>query len=53
MIDDYSLFIWEVVAAHVSPSPKNPHTIHYRGDGEFMLGGEAVSRRAMFDPDKL
>ena len=53
MIDDYSLFVWEVVAAHVSPTPKNPRTIHYRGEGEFMIGGEAVSRRSMFRPDRL
>jgi flavin reductase (DIM6/NTAB) family NADH-FMN oxidoreductase RutF len=53
MIDDYSLFVWEVVAAHVSPALKNPHTIHYRGDGEFMIGGEAVSRRSMFEADRL
>jgi flavin reductase (DIM6/NTAB) family NADH-FMN oxidoreductase RutF len=53
MIDDYSLFVWEVVAAHVSPTPKNPHTAHYRGDGEFVLAGEAISRKSMFNPEKL
>lgn len=53
MIEEHSLFIWEVVAAHVSPTPKNPRTFHYRGDGEFMVGGEAVSRRSMFKPEML
>ena len=33
MIRAYSLFIWEVVKAHVALSPKRPQTIHYRGEG--------------------
>ena len=40
-IPKYSLFILEVVKAHVAVRPKYPQTIHYRGDGVFMnLRGE-------------
>ena len=37
MIRPYSLFIWNIVKAHVASSPKRPRTIHYRGHGEFMV----------------
>lgn len=46
-------FIWRVVKAHVAASPKNPKTFHYRGDGEFMVAGRAVSRRSAFKPEML
>jgi flavin reductase (DIM6/NTAB) family NADH-FMN oxidoreductase RutF len=53
MIPRYSLFIWEVVKAHVATSPKRPQTIHYRGHGEFMVSGDAISRRSKFRPENL
>jgi len=53
LIRRYGIFVWEVVKAHVAASPKNPRTVHYRGDGEFMLGGEAVRRRRLFKPENL
>jgi flavin reductase (DIM6/NTAB) family NADH-FMN oxidoreductase RutF len=53
LIASRSLFIWDVVKAHVSPAPKNPRTIHYRGDGAFMVAGETNSRRSMFGPGIL
>lgn len=34
-----NLFIWEIVRAHVAPRPKLPRTVHYRGDGQFMVAG--------------
>ena len=49
----YNLFIWEVVKAHVAASPKVPETIHYRGDGAFMVSGKEVSRRSRFKPEML
>jgi flavin reductase (DIM6/NTAB) family NADH-FMN oxidoreductase RutF len=48
MIRTYGLFIWEVVKAHVALSPKRPQTIHYRGEGEFMISGPAINRRRKF-----
>lgn len=53
MIPRYSLFIWEVVKAHVSPSPRNPRTLHYRGQGEFMIAGQTLSMRDKFRPEML
>jgi flavin reductase (DIM6/NTAB) family NADH-FMN oxidoreductase RutF len=54
LIRKYSLFVFEVVKAHVAASPKYPKTIHYRGDGEFMISGENTSRyRKLFKPQML
>jgi flavin reductase (DIM6/NTAB) family NADH-FMN oxidoreductase RutF len=53
MINEYSFFILQVVAAHVATSPKYPKTFHYTGDGVFMLSGEHVSRRKLFNSDML
>jgi flavin reductase (DIM6/NTAB) family NADH-FMN oxidoreductase RutF len=49
----YSLFVWEVVKAHVAASPKYPETFHYRGDGVFVISGRNVSRRRLFKPEML
>jgi flavin reductase (DIM6/NTAB) family NADH-FMN oxidoreductase RutF len=51
--DRYSLFIFECVNAHVSTSPKYPRTVHYRGDGVFMIAGENRSYRRKFKPEML
>ena len=53
MIRTYGLFIWEVVNAHVAVSPKRPQTIHYRGEGEFMISGRTINRRRNFRPENL
>ncbi|SDR06277.1 flavin reductase family protein [Pseudoxanthomonas sp. CF125] len=52
-IERHGLFIWDVVKAHVAVSPKRPQTLHYRGDGEFMVSGPAISRKAKFLPGNL
>lgn len=46
------LFIWDVVKAHVAPV-RNPATLHYRGQGAFRIAGDAISRRRLFEPDRL
>ena len=48
LINKYSLFVFEVVKAHVAASPKYPKTIHYRGDGVFMVSGQSVSYKRRF-----
>lgn len=48
-----SLFVFEVVKAHVATSPRYPTTIHYRGDGVFMVSGRNVSYRRLFKPENL
>jgi len=51
LIDKYNFFIFEVVRAHVAPSPKHPETLHDTGDGVFMVAGKIISRRSKFRPE--
>jgi flavin reductase (DIM6/NTAB) family NADH-FMN oxidoreductase RutF len=54
LIDRYSLFVFEVVKGYARPRPKFPKTLHYRGDGLFMVAGPTVSRyRKLFKPEML
>ncbi|WP_313317884.1 flavin reductase family protein [Stenotrophomonas sp.] len=53
LVDRFNFFIFEVVKAHVAPSPKHPRTLHYSGDGAFMVAGNVISRRSMFKPEML
>ncbi|NHF65605.1 flavin reductase family protein [Xanthomonas hortorum] len=48
LIDRYNFFIFEVVKAHVAPSPKHPETLHYTGNGIFTLSGKTINRRSLF-----
>lgn len=53
-VNKYNVFVFEVVKAHVASSPKVPKTIHYRGDGEFMISGEETKKyRKLFRPGML
>ena len=49
----HGIFIWEVVKTRVATSPRIPQTLHYRGDGEFMVSGKEISRRSKFKPQNL
>jgi flavin reductase (DIM6/NTAB) family NADH-FMN oxidoreductase RutF len=54
LIKKYSLFVFEVVKAHVATSPKFPKTMHYRGDGLFMIAGRTTGKfRRRFKPENL
>ena len=53
LIDRYNVFIFEVVKAHVAPRPKYPKTIHYYGDGMFMVSGRPLNLRRYFRPGML
>jgi flavin reductase (DIM6/NTAB) family NADH-FMN oxidoreductase RutF len=53
LVDKYNFFIWEVVRAVAARSPKYPRTLHYTGDGIFMLSGELIHRRRQFAPEML
>jgi len=54
LISKYSLFVLEVVKAHAAASPKYPRTLHYRGDGVFMVSGTNTGRyRKLFKPQNL
>ncbi|MGY4495577.1 flavin reductase family protein [Pseudomonas sp. TE3610] len=53
MVDGYNLFIFEVVKAHVAPSPAHPETLHYQGMGQFMLSGKSIDRKRLFKSSML
>jgi flavin reductase (DIM6/NTAB) family NADH-FMN oxidoreductase RutF len=53
MVSQYNFFIFEVVKAHVARRPKYPQTLHYTGDGVFMVAGKIISRRSQFRPGML
>lgn len=54
LLGKYSLFVWEVVKAHVAKTPRYPRTLHYRGEGEFMISGANTRRyRRLFKPEML
>lgn len=52
LVRSHGLFIWKVVASHVAPI-KNPKTIHYRGEGKFMIAGKERVRRSKLKPQNL
>jgi flavin reductase (DIM6/NTAB) family NADH-FMN oxidoreductase RutF len=51
--DKYNFFIFEVVKAHAAAAPKYPKTVHYRGDGMFMVSGRSLNLRRLFRPEML
>jgi flavin reductase (DIM6/NTAB) family NADH-FMN oxidoreductase RutF len=53
LVDRYNFFIFEVVKAHVARSPKHPETLHYTGDGVFVVSGKVIHRRSLFRPGML
>jgi flavin reductase (DIM6/NTAB) family NADH-FMN oxidoreductase RutF len=53
LVDTYNFFVFEVVKAHVAPRPKHPQTLHYAGDGAFMVSGKTISRRSRLRPEML
>jgi flavin reductase (DIM6/NTAB) family NADH-FMN oxidoreductase RutF len=53
LVERYNFFVFEVVKAHVAKTPKYPQTLHYTGDGVFMVSGKIISRRGMFKPELL
>jgi flavin reductase (DIM6/NTAB) family NADH-FMN oxidoreductase RutF len=53
LVRRYSVFVFEVVKAHAARSPRFPTTMHYRGDGIFMISGRNVNYRRFFRPENL
>jgi flavin reductase (DIM6/NTAB) family NADH-FMN oxidoreductase RutF len=53
LIKKYSLFVFEVVKAHAAARPKHPQTIHYQGNGQFMVAGGQLNLRRKFKPEML
>lgn len=42
LVKKYNFFIFKVLKAHVATSPKYPSTLHFRGNGVFMLSGRSI-----------
>lgn len=53
LVADRNFFVFEVVQAHVAARPAYPRTLHYTGDGVFMISGAHIDRRADFAPHML
>jgi flavin reductase (DIM6/NTAB) family NADH-FMN oxidoreductase RutF len=53
LVDTYNFFVFEVVKAHVARTPRHPQTLHYTGDGVFIVSGKIISRRGLFRPEML
>ena len=53
LVGRYNFFIFEVVKAVVARTPDHPETLHYTGDGVFMVSGRTISRRSQFLPEML
>lgn len=53
LIRKYGMFVFEVVKAWAVAVPKNPKTLHYCGEGRFMIAGPSRSYRRKFRPENL
>lgn len=53
MLNKYNFFIFKAVQAHVATKPKLPRTVHYRGDGIFMVSGGILNKRRKFKEENL
>ena len=53
LVETYNFFVFEVVKAHVAPTPEHPETLHYTGDGVFMVAGRIVDKRRLFRSEML
>lgn len=53
LVQKYNYFIFEVVKAHAARAPKYPRTVHYRGEGMFMVSGPSLNMRRKFKPEML
>jgi flavin reductase (DIM6/NTAB) family NADH-FMN oxidoreductase RutF len=53
LVERYNLFVFEVVKAWAALRPRYPRTIHYRGDGQFMVAGPGLNLRRLFRPEML
>lgn len=46
LIENYSMFILEVVKAWIDPKKKHARTLHHIGYGEFMVAGKRIKLRS-------
>lgn len=43
LVEQYGLFVLEVVKAWIDPTVTDPKTLHHRGYGRFMVAGETIT----------
>jgi len=53
LLPKYNFFILEVVKARVADRPKYPTTVHYRGEGIFMVSGKHIAFPKRFKPQNM
>jgi flavin reductase (DIM6/NTAB) family NADH-FMN oxidoreductase RutF len=53
LLPTYNFFILEVVKAHVAAYPKYPKTVHYHGEGIFMVSGKHIAFPEKFKTENL
>lgn len=53
LLSKYNFFILEVVKAQAATYPKYPRTVHYRGEGVFMVSGKHIAFPKKFKPQNL
>ena len=53
LLNRYNFFILEVVKAHVAVKPEYPETVHYRGEGVFMVSGKHIAVPEKFKKQNL
>ena len=53
LVDSHNFFVFEVVTAHATTRRRQPATLHYSGDGVFMISGRRIDKSALFDPRML
>ncbi|MBB3304870.1 MULTISPECIES: flavin reductase family protein [unclassified Enterobacter] len=54
MVDNYNLFIFEIVKAHVAETPEFLPTLHYTGEGRFsVMSNLRLDKRSDFKPEML
>lgn len=53
LLSKYDFFILEVLKARVAVTPKYPTTVHYRGEGVFMVSGKHIAFPKKFKPQNM
>jgi flavin reductase (DIM6/NTAB) family NADH-FMN oxidoreductase RutF len=53
LLPKYNFFILEVLKAQVAISPRYPTTVHYRGEGVFMVSGKHIAFPKKFLPQNM
>jgi flavin reductase (DIM6/NTAB) family NADH-FMN oxidoreductase RutF len=46
LVDQYNLFVLEVLKAWINPAHKTPKTIHHHGYGTFVVDGETITLKS-------